>query len=313
MRSIETKKIHVFGLFLLFSFLILILSKLSKPYSETLTLQIEKINVPTETIITDEVSTLDVDVKTFGFYLLGSYFKEKRIDLDFEEDIMLQSKTDYVLETNRLRSDIASILGSNFVILQISPDTMYFPFSILDTKKVPIQLKTDISFAPGYDSLLGFRITPDSVEVIGAEKEIQNINAVRTSELSIQNIKADINTSLSLEIPSEGQKLKLSESTVNVEAKVEKFTEGTVEVPVQITNLPSDLQINFFPKNIKLSYDVSLNDYKQIKPTDFRIECEFQNEMVGVQSFLIPKLVKSPAVVKRVKLKQSKIEYIITQ
>ena len=64
LASIKSRKINIFLLFLLMSFLILIFSKLSKNYTNTLAFKIEKINVPEEKVILNNSdSILNVTLK----------------------------------------------------------------------------------------------------------------------------------------------------------------------------------------------------------------------------------------------------------
>lgn len=314
-KSLQNKKLNVFGLFLLFSFLILILSKLSKSYNETLYLNIHHLNLPDNRVLTPDdkkSKQLEVTVSTYGFNLLALYFYDTSVDLDFEKEPYIDGDN-YVWVTEKAIPRLENRLGRNFEIKQVQPDTIRFPFSTLAVKKVPIVLQSEITYASGFDSLEGIHIAPDSVDIIGSEEDIALIEQIQTSKLMLKSVKKDIESKVSLILPDQGSTLKLSESEVIVAAQVEKFTEGTMDIPVEIENLPLQQEINYFPKTIRVTYDVSLDNYKSIKPSDFRIICDFQDDRSRQQSFLIPQLVEFPETVKRIKMKQNKIEYIITQ
>ncbi|WP_323787815.1 CdaR family protein [Psychroserpens sp.] len=312
-RSIKNKKLNVFGLFFLLAFVILVLSKLSKQYTETLTVGVNITNLPEDKILTSKDETvLKVRVTTYGFNLFGSYFYDKTVPIDLKNDAYVYNDT-YVWLANRAMSKVESQFGNSFEIESIQPDTLFFPFGTLSVRKVPIKLNSSIAFASGYDTLKGMVLVPDSIKIIGSDTEIKAINYVETSELSLLNIKENINTTISLELPEEVSTLKLSQNDIVVTAEVQKFTEGTLEIPVVINNLPTDIQINYFPKTIKVSYEVSLNDYKSIKPSDFKIECDYLEIEDANKSYFTPMFKKVPTNVKRVKMKQNKIEYIITE
>lgn len=312
-RSIKNKKLNVFGLFFLLAFLILVLSKLSKSYTETLTVGVSYINLPQDKVLTTEHQPeINITVNTYGFNLFGSFFYNNTIPIDLDNDAYV-NKESYVWIANRALPKIKKQFGKNFNIESIQPDTLIIPFGTLSVKKVPIKLNTSVTFASGYDTLKGMIIVPDSINVIGSITEINDINYIETSELSLLNIKENINSTIQLKVPEEGHTLKLSKEKIVVTAEVQKFTEGTLEIPVVINNLPLDTQINFFPKMIKVSYEVSLNDYKFIKPTDFKIECDYLEIAASNKSFFVPKFKRVPENVKRVKMKQNKIEYIIIE
>ncbi|WCO00506.1 CdaR family protein [Psychroserpens ponticola] len=295
------------------AFLILVLSKLSKSYTETLTVAVNYINLPEDKILTNnEDPEVKISVNTYGFNLFASYFYDNTIAIDIENDTYINKGT-YVWVANRALTNIETQLGKNFKIESIKPDTLSFSFGTLSVKKVPVILNSNLSFASGYDSLKKIVLVPDSIKIIGSDSEIKTIDHVETFELRLLDIKENINTTISLKVPEEGHTFKLSQEKIRITADVEKFTEGTLEIPVVINNLPSDIQINYFPKTIKVSYEVSLNEYKSIKTSDFKIECDYLEIKTSNKSYFIPKFVKIPDNVKRVKMKQNKIEYIITE
>lgn len=312
-KSIKNKRLHVFSLFLVLAFLILVLSKLSKSYTETLAFDVDIINLPEDKVLTrDSVSKLNIVVNTYGVHLLRSYFQKNTIAIDLKKDAYVNNDT-YVWIANRALPDIKEQLGDNFEIISVQPDTLNLSIGTLAVKKVPINLISKVTYTSGYDSLKGLVLQPDSINIIGPDTEIKNLNFIETSELNLLNVKKDINMTVNLNLPKEGGTVKLSKNIVSVTAKVQKFTEGTLEIPVVINNLPPDIQINFFPKVIKVSYEVSLEDYKSIKPSAFKIECDYLEIQNSNSSYFTPKFKKTPLNVKRVKMKQNKVEYIITE
>jgi len=312
-KSIKNKKLNVFGLFFLLAFLILVLSKLSKSYTETLSVGVNYINLPEDKVLTNEDQPeLNIIVTTYGFNLFGSYFYDKTVAIDLKNDAYVNNDN-YVWIANRALPKIETQFGNSFKIESIQPDTLNFSFGTLSVKKVPIKLNSNVTFASGYNTLKGMVLVPDSIKVIGSDTEIKSVNYVETSELSLLKAKENINTTIKLKLPEEGQTVKLSQEEITVTAEVQKFTEGTLEIPIVINNLPSDIQINYFPKTIKVSFEVSLNDYKSIKPAGFKIECDYLEIESSNKSYFTPKFIRVPEHVKHVKMKQDKIEYIITE
>jgi hypothetical protein len=140
---------------------------------------------------------------------------------------------------------------------------------------------------------------------------LKSIAFVSTKKIELSEINSDINMLAELNIPSNLSQLKLSHQSVSVTAKVDKFTEGLVNVPVTIINIPEDLSINFFPKEISVIFYSSLDAYNSIDKTDFTVECDF-NLLTTDNNYLNPVLVKQPLNVKTAKLKITQLEFIIT-
>ena len=99
---------------------------------------------------------------------------------------------------------------------------------------------------------------------------------------------------------------------VLLKAKVEKFTEGTLKIPVAIINVPDKMKLKFFPKEVNVSYYVSLSDFNSITKKDFEVVCDY-DKISKNQYLMIPELVKSPEHVKNVKINQQRIEFIIVE
>ena len=312
LKSIKNKKLNVFALFFLMTFIFLGLTKLSKKYSDNITLDITYVNLPKHKIITlDSLPKCKAVVSAYGFNLMAFHLKKQFIQVDFNRDVYVKDST-FIWVPNKFKYKILGLLGNSAEVISFDQDTIRFPFETLSVKKVPVVLNSNIIFKSGYDILNHFTIQPDSVNVIGSVSNISEINKAETELLSLKNVSDTLNKMISLK-KLENKKVTFSVNDVNISAKVEKFTEGTLEIPISIVNKPLDVSINYFPKSISVTYDVSLNNFKNIKPMDFRLECDFSEIENTDNAFFIPKLVKIPELVKNVRLKQNKVEFILMQ
>ncbi|WP_346882089.1 YbbR-like domain-containing protein [uncultured Algibacter sp.] len=308
--SIKNKKINVFFFFLISAFVILIFTKLSKNYTNTMVFEIEKINVPLENILLNDSIKLDVTLKTHGFKWLKYYVSKPKIKIDFSKDVY-KHKNVFVWS-----KPIAYLSNTQFSkqveLLNITPDTLLFRYGVNLVKKVPVKLNATINYSHGYDLANSMVVQPDSVEVIGPNQLVDKISFVETENLVLNNIRTDVMVNTKLKLPSNQLDIKFSETDVNIKAKVEKFTEGTLQVPVTIINAPRHIELKYFPKKVSVSYYVSLNNFDAIKNKDFKVICDYSKTSDN-QSFLLPELTKVPKLVKNAKISQQRIEFIITK
>jgi len=312
LKSVKNKKLNVFGLFFLLTFAFLALTKLSKRYTEDIALKINYVNLPEYRVITlDSAPKCKAVVSDYGFNLLAYHFKKHAISVDFDKDVFIKD-SNYIWVVDKDKYKIQVQLGKTTEILSLEHDTIKFPFETLAFRKVPVVLNSKISFKPGYDVLNHYKLRPDSINVIGSISDISKITKVETEMLNLKEVTDTINSVIRLK-KLDNNKIKFSDQMITVSAKVEKFTEGTLEVPITIVNKPLDVSINYFPKSISVSYYVSLNNYKSIKPTDFKVECDFAEIDNSIKTFFTPKLVKTPELVKNARLKQNKVEFILIQ
>lgn len=310
LTSIKNKRLNVFLLFLFSAFIILIFTKLSKEYTNTLSFGIKKINVPdNEVILKDSTQKLSVTLKTHGFNWLKYYFSTPNVSIDFSNEVYKNQST-YVYTKSVSYLNEKKPFQNNVKLLSINPDTLVFKYDTNLIKKVPVNIETDISFLPGFDVLDHYTTIPDSVTVIGPHNIVKQINHIDAEKVTLKQVKEDISQTTKLVLPNASKDLKFSVKEVEFTANVEKFTEGVLTVPVKIINLPQGVSIKYFPKEVKVSYYTSLDNFSKIKPSHFKVSCDFNNVSEN-QSILIPKLVKIPEKVKHVKLNQQQIEFII--
>lgn len=313
LKSIKSKKLNVFALFLLLSFLFLVITKLSREYTETITFDVNFVNVPQHKVITEnKTAKIDLVVSSFGFNILPFLFQDNSIEIDFNKDLYLKKGT-YIWTSNRNLPNVISQIGNKIEILAIKPDTVKFAFETLSIKKVPVQLNSEITFFSGYDMVEKMKISPDSVKVIGPKNEIKKIDKVLSMPVVLKDLKTNVSQSVNLQALDKEYNVKLSQKKVSINATVEKFTEGTLEIPINIVNLPENTKINYFPKTVTVIYYVSLNNFKHVKALDFIVECDYNDALHGNTTVLTPRLIKKPGLVKSARIKQNKVEFILTQ
>ncbi|MFD2540687.1 CdaR family protein [Lacinutrix gracilariae] len=309
---VKTKKINIFLLFLALAFIILLLTKLSKSYTNTFVFTINKIHVPEEEVILNDTSqVLEITLKTFGFNLLQYHFAKPEINIDFAKNI---DKTDsaYVWNKNKAFANLHSQFSKNIELVNIVPDSLWFAYDVNAVKKVPVKLLSKISYSPGYNVTGAIKVEPDSVKIIGAKAILDTIDEIETDTVVLNNVKQNISKTANLKIQKFQKDLKFSVKKVGFKVQVEKYTEGTLPITVHIINVPIGVHLKYFPKKVNVSYYTSLANFNSIKPKDFKVVCDY-SKLVKGQTRLVPELEKMPETAKYFKIKQEFVEFIITE
>lgn len=311
MSFFKSKRVNVFLLFFSISLVFSVLTKLSGDYTKTLVYKLKPINVPEEkVIIEDSLHRLNLTVETHGFNYISIYFSDLELDVDFNK--LDKTKSAYVWLERKQLSEVVNQFDSKVKIKAITPDTIFFRYDTNSTKVIPINLKKETSFIPGFEATQGFVISPDSVKVIGPKMVLDTISVVNTKQFVLKDINTSISKSVELDISTTENTLTYSQTSVTVEANVEKFTEGSFDVPVKIINVEEGINVNYYPKTVTVLFYTSLSNYKTIDESDFEISCDF-NEINENNSFLTPRIVKQPEFVKNLRLETKKIEFILSQ
>ena len=215
--SIKNKKINVFLTFLLVSFGILMLTKLSRSYTNTIAFHINHLNVPEEYVIYSSNEKLNISLKTQGFSLLKFYVSKPVIDIDFESNI-IKNDSNFIWNSTMGYSKIIAQFDKDIEVININPDTLRFKYDINAIKEVPIKVNSKLNFSLGYDLIDTFVIQPDSIRIIGPERMISEITFVETDTIIMNDVSNDLNVKTPLQFPINSNELKFSISHTNVKA-----------------------------------------------------------------------------------------------
>ena len=309
-RSIQNKRVNVLLFFFFIAFLFSILTKLSNSYTKTFEFQLQLQNIPEEKVVlTDSTHKLAVTLTATGFGLLPYYFSDHQLEIDL---LNVEShRGRYLWIKEKQLPYIIDQFDSKMEVNVINPDTVIFNYDNHSVKRVPVVLNQDIQFQEGFDVLKSYQLRPDSVRVIGPEAFVKEITAVETHKVKLENVNTNIRLSVGLSsdiLPSE---VKLSQDEVSIYAEVEKFTEGSRQVPISIVNVPKKMRLKYYPKTVEVVFYTSLKHYNSITSEDFVVECRY--DPYKEEAYLVPKIVKQPNNVKNLRLNTKRIEFIVTQ
>jgi hypothetical protein len=303
------KKLRVFLIFLLLSVLFWSLIKLSKEYIADVEFELVYSDIPQNKLIqNDPENKVRLTIKTIGFRLLNYEFKERRLDYSLTE-IQKKEGTLYFSETRSNINYLQGQLSAETVVLNIEPDTLFFDLGAKKSKSVPVVSEVDFEFKTGYNFVGNYHLDPAEVTLSGPEKVIDTIEEVHTMPYQIKDISETFSQEVSLEIP--GNAVVLSEEKVLVGGTVDKITNGTYNLPFQVINLPKNVIISTYPKQVKVVYQVPLKDYNKIPENGFRIQCDYKQTEDNNLEYLIPVLVDKPEIITDVKIVPNKIEFLI--
>lgn len=300
-----------FALFFLVSIVLWFLTKLSKEYESTVTYPVKYQNLPKDKLVQKvPASEVDIHIKATGFKILSGKLFPRTLEVN-AANLFSKSKNDYYLLLPQQRLAIQKQMNTGVSIDHFIQDSVTMTLGVLSRKKVPVKLVSDLSYEAGYHINGDIAVTPDSVTVSGPESILDTLQFVSTTKFSQSEINEPVRKELLLEMFTSDQNVNLSVEKVTVDFSVEKFTEGTMKVPFTVLNLPEDVTINTFPKEVELTYKVALSQFNQIQSTSFQIECDYQLSVENNLSYLIPKLTQQSDLVKNVKIAPNRIDFVI--
>lgn len=307
-----TKNIpKTFFVFLTLSLLIWLLITLSKEYVAQVSLNVSYDPFPQDKLLqVTPDKEIQIIAKGSGFKLLSTRFFNHSVQLKTNNLTKKENEKYFFLTANQ-KIHVQKQLVSGLLIEMFLKDTMYFEIGNLVTKKVPVISNLNIDYHIGFDALKPVEIIPDSILVSGPENQIKGIKNFTFQLLSLENVSVDFSEKAQLLIPKGFKNVRYSVDEVVVNGFVEKYTEGRFTIPFTIQNVPENVNLITFPKELKVVFKVDLPRFNSVKESMFTVTCDFDFSEKNGFSYLTPIIVSQPDFVKNVKIIPNKIEYLI--
>jgi len=290
------------------------LSKLSHEYSTTLSYPIRYESIPKGKVIVGEPPRkIQLKVKAFGYTLLKCKLSAalSPISLDLNKHLSQSfgaSKSKHFVLTYRIRNSVAKDLGSEILLEGIEPDTLFVELADVVEKKVRVQPVYSVSYDRQFMQSGSIVLEPDMVTINGPKSILDTISTVKTRPIILNKLNQKVAEKLSL-VPI--HQVSFSTRKVMVTLPVEKYTEITINVPVEIENQPDNVKFLCIPKNVDVKCNVVLSKYFTLKPNMFKAVVDYALIDKSLNKKLKVKLVKFPDFVGLVDFTPKYVEYII--
>lgn len=309
------KQLLLYLFFLLISVILWYLIALSKDYTTLIDYPVKYENFPKgKVLVSDLPAKLSLKVKGIGFnilkYKVTSFVYPITLPIDiFRLDTMRKNNhIVYFLLTRYIKERVGNQLGSDIQLIEIKPDTLYFNFTDIVDKKVPVKPMLNLQFKKQYILIGEVKVKPDSIVVSGPQVTTDTLRLVYTKELKMKNVKDSIITELEL-LPID--KFIFQTTKVLVTIPIEKYTEKVLSIPIEAENTPDGLDIKTFPVSITLSCRVGISNYDKLTPYMFRVTVDYNTLLGTHQNKLKVNLVKVPSYVQNVRFHPKSVDYLI--
>lgn len=313
------KKYLVFLFFVALSSLTWFFRALSDTYVADLKYPVKYTNLPPNRILSKAPpDKLTLRVQSDGYTILSSMMKYKRplrynVNAFSLYSLSLDSTSVYTLTISAkdLLSDELNEKSKNIQILDIDPDTLFFNFSRVKKKKVPIAIRikpADNLFQRQYMLNGDPYAIPDTTEVTGPSFIVDTLSRVYTRALTLSNLSDTVSKNTTLE---KINRLEFQDKKVKVFIPVDEFTESELVVPIHQLNVPDTLTLKIFPNSITMKYLVTLSNYDKVKDEQFSAYVDFNSIDLATDSRVKIELDTLPPFIHNVKLSQRNVEFLI--
>lgn len=309
LKGATKRKVKVFVILLFCSFLAWLVSKLSDTHTDRTTFDLVYTNIPDSLFFLGaSKDNLTITVRGSGWQFLGSRFETRKLSIDLTE-LSYRGNKFYLAEPT-YRKQIESKLPEAMTILQMDLDTLFFNFTRMVSKKVPVHVDATIDLAQNFLMYGDLQLSPDSVVLRGPLQEIDTIKEVYTEAIVLSDVTDNFKRTVKLLRPSDLVHAVYKPENITLSATVFRFSEKIFQVTVEVANLPAGTQIRTFPNTVEVLCKASIERLKEISPSDFRVIADLE-DIKEDSPFLPLYLIQKPDSLPSVQMRQTQVEFIL--
>lgn len=312
LNGLNQKKVKVFSLFLLCSFLAWFISNLSETYESRAYFTLNYRNLPDSLLLgKNSNDQIEAKLRTSGFQFL--YYKTFRSRIDIDVSQVEFRDGEYVLDEEVLRRQIDQQLSQNISVLDLDRSVLDVDLYQVDSKKIPVQATLNVQLQQNYILDGKVKISPDSVVVKGPKNEIDTIKSIKTAPIKLTNVNEDFSSEVALVFPKGLDNSIFSIGRATVVGKVSKFSEKVFDVPIQVVNIPEGYQIRTFPNSVTVLCKATIERLKEISASDFEVVADYGQLDGSESSKLFLEITESPQKVYDLKLEENTVNFVLEQ
>jgi len=290
------------------------LNALSKTYTADITAPVVYTNMPTNKILASQLpENLELTIRAHGFTILRHKLSFLFMPLEFNVNELTNNRmngnkrSSFAFPSKPFLNELAYQMSNDIEILNMNPDTLYFRFDRMAQRKVKVKPVVQVKLKKQYQISGHIKTTPDSILVSGPQVMIDTMHFAYTQSQTFSQIDKTIQAEASIVHPKQ---IFFEPGKVTMEIPVEEYTEAEKTIPVQIIGLPENVNMKLFPDKVRVSFQVGLSRFAEIRPEDFRFTVSYSQVTEGKQHLKI-KAESAPVFIYEMKIMPEEVEYLI--
>jgi YbbR domain-containing protein len=308
------RKLGIYIVCLLLSCLLWVLITLSEKYDTDIVFPVTYTHIQKSKVVTNHLpETITARVNAGGFSLLWYKLKGKgdSITIEIPSSKLREHNGNYYTLTNNRLEKISAQLGDKIKVLHISPDTIYVDFAEKLKRKLRVKPNVSLTLQKQYGLADSIKTDPEFVNVAGPKSIIEKMTVAETEKIALNDISENQLVIVKFKKPENSDAVTFLPETVKLLVPVEKYTEGSVEIPVTVRNLPKGSRLKIIPEKVKVTYLVGLTKYDKVDASAFTVGFNYKNLPKGKGNKIKLEVLGSPSFVNSVKVEPVSVEYII--
>ena len=312
-RLRNNKRVIVFTICLFIATVLWFLNALSKDYSTVIAYPIKFVSPPRNKFVASELpSKFELKVEAHGSILLqhklSLIFSPLVINISEITKDLTSTSGSYSIQTSKLLSYISNQMSKEITVIGIQqPEYFSIILDSMAEKSVQVLPSVQLNFKPQYKLKGKIGVSPERVTIKGPANLLDTLSAVYTKPMLFEKLDTDIKHSVKIEYPANTE-INLNKVTLKI--SVEKTTEKELKIPVQLKNCPENLNVKFFPSEVKVAFLVGLSEFGKINETQFSAVADY-NEINRENTYIQVKIENKPDNIDNIRVSPETVEFLI--
>jgi YbbR domain-containing protein len=251
--------------------------------------------------------TVDLQVEGTGWQLLFARLRVKPQSISINLEKL--NTRNYILFAEQL-ANVNRQLETSQKIISVSPDTLYFDFTLRTVKRVPLKLVSNLSFVKQYGISGEVETIPEYITLSGPLDKLDKISEWPTDTLKLHNLQSNSVSRVSI-AQNKMKNVSIFPNSAEVTIPVDEYTEKTMEIPVKVINNKEYYDVKLYPKKVRVTLLVALSRYQQINETYVDAVADLNEWKINDHQKLRVSLSRFPDFCKIVSIVPAKVDFII--
>ena len=314
-KKLKSKNLRIFLIFVFIALILWFFNELNQEFVSTLEIPVSYKNFPANrSNVSNLPKYLEASVKANGYDLLSfemrKRFSQINIDIslfDFTYSNPKDSSSAYIL-SYKLKDEIEMKLKGKIAIEQIKPDTLYFLFSKLVSKFVPVVANVKIVPQNQFYQKSKVSVSPDTIRITGPKIILDSINEIKTEYSEFSNVNQNLESRVNLIIP---KGVFSNFSKAKVSADIEQFTEIEFKVNILTINVPDTVIMTLYPDYIMINCKVGMSEYENVSADLFEAIVDYKSIFERQDNKLPVRIVSYPSNIYSFSFNPEFVDYVI--
>lgn len=290
------------------------LNALNKTYTVKMVVPVSYTNLPNNKTLDNQLpDKFDLIIKAHGFNILRHQVSFLFMPFEFNvkemtNDRMIdRKKNSFAFPARQFLTELSNQFSNEMDILSMNPDTLFFKFGQMGHKLIKVKPMLNISLKKQYQISGDIKTIPDSIMVNGTQSVLDTLHFVMTDLQTFNSVDQHIETETSL---SKINEVYFDIQKVVINIPVEEYTEAQLSVPVFVKDHSPNVNIKLFPGKVKVTFQVGLSRFLDMRPEDFKLSVAFSDIREGKQRLKVTTEL-TPEYLYDLKITPEEIEYLI--